>query len=108
MNKETKKEIAQWLLQESLGEFSRTERLYPDDFESNDHYKVCYRAFANMLGPATKDKFGLDAFPTLGESIEIIKMVHPYFQWLEDNGEGWRFENMYEHCEYAWDGWEGY
>lgn len=89
------------LKRECYSAASSSERLYADDPELNDHYKVTYRFLSNLL--SQWKELGLDEFPTFEDSIDIAIEVDGYFDWLLKNGkEGWVFANNYEVLEDVW------
>ncbi len=91
--------LTEQILKWALSEWSNLERLNPNDFKENDAYKVCYRIFSNLL--YNWKRLGYDHFPSKEEAIKIVQEVHPYFVWLEEQGERWQMENLYEFHEDA-------
>lgn len=97
-----KEEIAKNLRNRAYSESSSTERLYKD-FKKNDAYKVSYRLISNFLIGCKRD-FEMDHFPTEEETIEMAKLVHPYFTWLfENNNELEGFKALYDFHKGVWE-----
>jgi len=97
-----KEDIAKVLRDRAYSESSRTERLYKK-FEENDSYKVGYRLISNFLTRCKRD-FGMNHFPTEEETIEIAKLVSPYFVELFKNKDKLgEFKATYDFHKEVWE-----
>jgi Fe-S-cluster containining protein len=88
------KEDLEYLVSLSIEQVRDGEKLNPDDFESNDHYKVRYRFVSNMMH--NYKQLGFENIPTEEEAFEATKAAHVYFVWAFENDKNANFKVVYD------------